>query len=76
LDKYNNCSAEDIAKEISDLAYHNSKLRDFDSPFAKKALDNDKKYIGGKQDDITVIVAQVNQPCETFSYSDNTSSSE
>ncbi len=31
----------------------------YDSPFAIKAKLANEKYMGGKQDDITVVVAQV-----------------
>jgi hypothetical protein len=74
LNKNNN--VDDITKDIADLAYSNSKDRNFVSPFEKKAKQNGKKFKGGKQDDITVIVAQIAQSCETLNHSDVTSASD
>jgi protein phosphatase PTC7 len=35
--------------------------KNYDSPFAKRAKQNRMKYRGGKPDDITVIVAQLEE---------------
>lgn len=42
--------------------------RSYDSPFAQRARENKYRYQGGKQDDITVIVAMIK---ETKTYIDN-----
>jgi protein phosphatase PTC7 len=34
--------------------------KDYDSPFAKNGREAGRNYPGGKPDDITVVVAQVN----------------
>lgn len=49
------------AECIGQQAYVNGKNRNYDSPFAKGAREHGKRYMGGKEDDITVIVAQVVQ---------------
>ena len=49
------------AKCIGDLAYGKSKDRKFESPFAKGAKLAGKRYAGGKEDDITVIVSHMVQ---------------
>ena len=57
---------QDTATCISTLAEVTSYKKDFESPFTKSARRHNKteeqiqeKYLGGKEDDITVIVAQV-----------------
>ena len=47
--------AELIAKEAEKLSY----LQNVMSPFAESARAYNYDYIGGKPDDITVIVAQI-----------------
>ncbi len=47
--------AECLAKKAEQLSYKH----DYLSPFAKGAREANIPYIGGKEDDITVIVAQV-----------------
>lgn len=47
------------AKCIGDMAYKKSKDRKFESPFAKGARMAGKRYEGGKEDDITVIVSHI-----------------
>lgn len=44
---------------IARKAYFLGKDKTFDSPFAQGARESGKRYIGGKHDDITVVVAQV-----------------
>jgi len=44
---------------IGNLAYGFSKDRRYESPFAKGAKQAGKWYMGGKEDDITVIVAHI-----------------
>ena len=48
--------AEQLALKAERLSY----VESYNSPFAKSARDSNYSYIGGKPDDITVIVAQVN----------------
>jgi protein phosphatase PTC7 len=48
-----------IAKEILLLAFKNSRSRNVVTPFMKYASENGHKYRGGKQDDITIIVALI-----------------
>ena len=48
--------SELIAKEAERYSY----LQHYMSPFAESARAHNYHYIGGKPDDITVIVAQVN----------------
>lgn len=47
--------AELIAKEAEKFSY----LSNYVSPFAESARAHNYDYIGGKPDDITVIVAQI-----------------
>jgi serine/threonine protein phosphatase PrpC len=44
---------------ISSVAKTRSQDKQFISPFAKKALEYNRRYIGGKPDDITVVGAQI-----------------
>ena len=48
-----------LAEEIALEAEKKSNEKTYMSPFAKKALSHGYKYVGGKPDDITVIVAQL-----------------
>jgi hypothetical protein len=48
-----------VADCIARTAYELGKNKNFDSPFAKAARAVGKRYVGGKADDISVIVAQV-----------------
>jgi len=48
--------AECIAVKAEHMSYRG---KDYDSPFAVHAREHKKNHPGGKQDDITVIVAQV-----------------
>lgn len=50
---------KEMAKELSNIAYLNSRKPNVSSPFAKLAKKNKIKWSGGKPDDITVIVAKV-----------------
>jgi len=52
-------SPAECAKTLADIAFRNSSDRTFDSPYAKMAKDNFKFWSGGRQDDITVVVAEV-----------------
>ena len=47
------------AMEIALIAEQYSNDKNYFSPFAKKAQIQNQRHIGGKKDDITVIVAQV-----------------
>ena len=50
-----------VARALAEKALEKSTDQTYFSPFAKSALEMiNQKYIGGKPDDITVIVAQVN----------------
>ena len=50
---------EAAANCMAKKAYSLSKERRYMSPFAQGALQAGKRYIGGKEDDITVIVSQI-----------------
>jgi hypothetical protein len=67
-----------VADCIARTAYELGKNKNFDSPFAKAARAVGKRYIGGKADDISVIVAQVlvgSPPPRSRSSSSSSSSS-
>ena len=49
-----------VAEIISREAEKYSNLRDYLSPFAESAIAHNKNYWGGKPDDITVVVSQIN----------------
>ena len=51
---------ENAATCIGNKALRKSKDPYYDSPFAVNGRKHGRKYRGGKKDDITVIVAQVN----------------
>lgn len=44
---------------IARKAYINGKKRDYLSPFSVHAKEHNKRYLGGKHDDITITVAQI-----------------
>jgi len=48
-----------VADGIAQLAYKLSLDRSYMSPFAKKALLSNLRFLGGKSDDITVVVGQI-----------------
>nr|CCC90223.1 putative protein phosphatase 2C [Trypanosoma congolense IL3000] len=50
-----------VAEELAALACRNGADTTFDSPFAKQARAVGYRYMGGKQDDVTVVVAQLTQ---------------
>lgn len=52
---------EECADCIAKKAFYHSKDKKFYSPFAKEAERNHYRYQGGKEDDITVIVAQIHK---------------
>ena len=52
-------NAANVANCMAGKAYGLSKDRRYMSPFAKGAEKIGKRYIGGKEDDITVIVTQI-----------------
>jgi protein phosphatase PTC7 len=55
-----NLDTESIAKLLSENAEEFSRDKNYYSPFAKRAKQNRyKNYLGGKPDDITVIIAQI-----------------
>ena len=51
--------ASELAGLISREAYRLSKDRTYDSPFSQEARKSMKLYLGGKPDDITVVVANI-----------------
>jgi hypothetical protein len=67
-----------LAKDLVDEAFDKSNDKNYFSPFAKKAQENKKFYIGGKPDDITVIVAYVSINNNDFGFatSENTSTTD
>jgi protein phosphatase PTC7 len=54
-----NKTPESRADCIGEKAYKMSHDRKYFSPFAKGAKEAGKYYIGGKKDDITVVVAEI-----------------
>ena len=44
---------------MANKAYILGKDRNYMSPFARGAMKCGKRYLGGKEDDITVIVTQI-----------------
>ena len=44
---------------MASKAYNLSKNKTYGSPFAKGAMQCGLRYVGGKEDDITVIVSQI-----------------
>ena len=48
-----------VAETVATLAYDVSQDKTFKSIFAEKAKKNNIQFIGGKKDDITVIVGQM-----------------
>jgi protein phosphatase PTC7 len=49
----------EASKALAEKAELLSNDKDYLSPFSKKARENQLNYIGGKPDDITIIVAQI-----------------
>ncbi len=49
------------AKNIANFAFELAKDPAYMSPFAISAIENNLQYIGGKPDDITVIVSRVSK---------------
>jgi hypothetical protein len=66
---------EELAQVLVEEAYEKSQDKTYLSPFAKKAQENKKPYLGGKPDDITVIVALVTNN-ENLYTSENTSTTD
>ena len=54
-----NESSNEIASSIAQLAFRMSKQSDYNSPFAQSAKSYGYRFNGGKEDDITVIVAKL-----------------
>ena len=52
-------NTKEAAYEIALVAEKLSNDKEYMSPFAQKAKDQSYRYNGGKPDDITIIVAQV-----------------
>lgn len=50
---------EELAQNLATKAYDQSRDKKFKSPFAVRALESGYSFMGGKKDDITVIVAEV-----------------
>ncbi len=50
----------EASKALAEKAELLSNDKDYLSPFSKKARENQLNYTGGKPDDITIIVAQLN----------------
>jgi hypothetical protein len=67
---------DDLAKELVEEAYEKSLDKNYFSPFAKKAQENKKYYLGGKPDDISVIVAHVTLSNNENPLSENTSTTD
>ena len=54
-------SSESAANCLGKKAYAYSKNRNYDSPFAQGAREARRRFMGGKEDDITVVVSQICQ---------------
>ena len=67
---------DDLAKILANEAYEKSNDKNYFSPFARKAQENKKYYLGGKPDDITIIVALVNKCNDKCFNSENTSTTD
>lgn len=67
--------ADDAAKRLAKYAFRKALDRGHMSPFAYGAQADGQKYVGGKMDDITVIISYVSGPAETNSASSSGSSS-
>jgi protein phosphatase PTC7 len=65
-----------LAKVLTEEAFEKSNDKNYFSPFAKKAQDNKRYYLGGKPDDITIIVAQVTLTSNENTCSENTSTTD
>ena len=52
-------NTESAASDIAFVAEKQSNDKNYMSPFARKAKEQNLRYSGGKPDDITIIVAQV-----------------
>lgn len=52
-------NTQEAAQAIANFAELKSLERNYESPFAKKAKQYKVRYKGGKPDDITVIVSQL-----------------
>ena len=50
---------EAMAECIGRKAYGYSKDKKYESPFARGAIENRRWYMGGKADDITVVVGEI-----------------
>jgi serine/threonine protein phosphatase PrpC len=59
INKNKKTSPEELAKELADEAFEKSNDKNYFSPFAKKAQGNKRYYLGGKPDDITIIISYV-----------------
>ena len=57
---HKNIDLQRMADKITNYAYKLSLDKEYKSPFYKLS-GNYHKYLGGKSDDITVIVAQINE---------------
>ena len=57
----NKLNTNDTAKALATEAELFSNDKSYLSPFSKKARENNLSYTGGKPDDITIIVAQIQQ---------------
>lgn len=59
-------NVSEAAKEIAEMAEKFSEDKNYMSPFALKAKEFGYRFKGGKQDDITVVVAQYIQGSHNF----------
>ncbi|AAZ10959.1 protein phosphatase 2C, putative [Trypanosoma equiperdum] len=59
LDAVNRDGCQRVAENLVACACRNGANKGFDSPFAKQARAVGYHYMGGKQDDVTVVVAQL-----------------
>jgi len=71
-----NYKIDDLSKILAREAYEKSNDKNYFSPFAKKAQENKKYYLGGKPDDITIIVGLVNICNDKCFNSENTSTTD
>ena len=59
------CKVQEAANCLANKSLEFSKRGDwYDSPFSVNARKHKKKYAGGKEDDITVVVSKVHINCD------------
>jgi len=60
-DKYQTINTSQLSQLIAEFAEKMSLKKDYFSPFAKRAFMSGRRFIGGKQDDITVVIGEISK---------------